>query len=116
MTLLQTQFIFASLVPRLIDKARELGYQVTGGEWHRSKEEAARLAKLGKGIKNSLHTDKLAIDLNLFRDGVYQTSTEAHRALGTWWEMQSAGKDFVTHWGGHFGDGNHYSIGFGNRK
>ena len=109
-TKLQLQMIFASMIPALINKARELGYQVTGGEWYRSPEEAARLAKLGKGIKNSLHCDKLAIDLNLFKDGVYQTSTEAHRQLGTWWESQSAGKPFVCHWGGNFGDGNHYSL------
>lgn len=116
MTLLQTQFIFSTLVPRLIDEAHRLGFQVTGGEWLRSPEEAARLAKKGVGLKNSLHKDKLAIDLNLFRDGVYQRTTEAHRQLGTWWEAQSAGKDYVTHWGGHFGDGNHYSIGFNNKR
>lgn len=116
MTLLQKQFEFARLVPRLIDEAYRMGFTVTLGEAWRSKEEAARLAKLGKGIKNSLHTVRLAIDINLFKDGVYLTSTEAHRALGTWWEMQSAGKDYVTAWGGHFGDGNHYSIMHENRK
>ena len=116
LTRLQKQMIFSRLVPRLIDKAHELGYEVTGGEWLRSTHEAARLAKLGVGLKNSLHIDKLAIDLNLFKDGVYLKTTEAHRQLGTWWEMQSAGKDFVCHWGGHFGDGNHYSIGDGIRR
>ena len=116
MTLLQKQFEFAKLVPRLIDEAYRMGFTVTLGECYRSKEEAARLAKLGKGIKNSLHTIRLAIDLNLFRDGKYLTETEAHRALGTWWELQSAGKDYVTVWGGHFGDGNHYSIMHENRK
>lgn len=116
MTLLQKQFVFASLVPLLIKKALELGFTVTLGECYRSPEEAARLSKLGKGISGSLHTSKLAIDINLFRDGKYLTDSEAHRQLGTYWETLSAGKDFVCAWGGHWGDGNHYSIAHGGKK
>lgn len=116
MTLLQKQFAFAELLPFLLAEAKRLGYQYKLGEAYRSPEEAARLAKLGKGIKNSLHSIGLAIDIHLFRDGKYLTDTESHRALGTYWETLSAGKDFVTAWGGHFGDGNHYSIMHGNRK
>jgi hypothetical protein len=115
MKLLEKQFIFAALVPRLIDQAIILGYQVKGGEWLRSPEEAARLAKKGSGIKNSLHTMNLAIDLNLFRDGKYLTKTEDHRPLGEWWELQSTGI-YTCHWGGRFGDGNHYSIGHNGVK
>lgn len=116
MKLIQKQFEFSKLLPRLVDKAHELGFQVTMGETLRSQEEANRLAKLGLGSKNSVHRLKLAVDLNLFRDGVYQTNSEAHRELGTWWEHQSAGKDFTCHWGGHWGDGNHYSIGHNGVK
>ena len=116
MELKEKQFAFASLVPLLINKAIELDYTVTLGECYRSPEEAARLAKLGKGIIGSLHTLKLAIDVNLFRDGIYLTTSEAHRPLGTYWETLSAGKDFVTAWGGHWGDGNHYSISHGGKK
>ncbi len=116
MTLLEKQFMFSRLMPLLIDKALELGYEITLGEAYRSAEEAARLAKLGKGIVGSLHTLKLAIDLNLFKDNVYLSTTEAHRQLGTYWESLSNGKDFTTNWGGHWGDGNHYSIGHGNKK
>jgi hypothetical protein len=36
---------------------------VQGGEWHRSPEEAARLAALGRGIVDSLHCRSLALDL-----------------------------------------------------
>jgi hypothetical protein len=116
MKLIEKQFMFASLVPLLINQALKLGFTVTLGECYRSPEEAARLAKLGKGIVGSLHTLKLAIDINLFRDGVYLTTSEAHRQLGTYWESLSNGKDFTTNWGGHWGDGNHYSIGHGNKK
>jgi hypothetical protein len=112
MTLRQKQSLFARLVASLIFRAYELGYEVTLGETYRSPEEAARLAKLGKGIKDSLHTLKLAIDLNLFKDGHYLSSTESHRQLGEWWESQHE----LCTWGGRFGDGNHYSLTHGGRK
>ena len=114
--ILRKQFIFASLVPLLINEALRLGYQCTIGEALRPPEMAEIYAKRGTGIKNSLHELKLAIDINLFRDGVYLKDNEAHRMLGTYWESLSVGKDFVTAWGGHWGDGNHYSIMHGGRK
>lgn len=115
MTLREKQSVFVNLVAALILKAYNDGYELTFGETYRSPEEAARLAKLGKGIKNSLHTQKLAIDLNLFKDGKYLSSTESHRFLGEWWENQST-EDYECCWGGRFGDGNHYSIAHGGRK
>jgi hypothetical protein len=115
MTLRQKQSKFAFLVALLIMKADQLGYEITLGEAWRSPEEAKRLARLGKGIINSLHCDRLAIDINLFRKGKYLTSTESHRMLGEWWESLST-HEYTCHWGGHFGDGNHYSVGHGGRK
>lgn len=105
---------FAQDAARLIQKAAELGYGVTFGEAWRTPEQAALNAKkldaAGKpvGISNSLHMDRLAIDLNLFKDGVYITDDRGHRELGTWWETLSAGH----RWGGRFRrpDPNHYSI------
>jgi hypothetical protein len=111
-TLREKQHLFASLVPRLIDRALALGYAVTLGEVYRSPEEAARRAALGIGLKTSLHCDKLALDLHLFKDGVYLTRTEDHAALGRWWEQQHP----LCRWGGRFQDGNHYSVThFGRR-
>lgn len=57
--------------------------------------------------RGSFHFKKLAIDLDLFIDGVYQRSTEAHRPLGEFW-ISIGGI-----WGGDFPngqnfDGNHY--------
>jgi hypothetical protein len=111
MTLRQKQSLFTQLVARLIAHANAEGYELTFGEAMRSPEEAARLATLGKGIANSLHTSRLAIDLNLFRDGRYLSSTEAHRPLGEWWEQQHD----LCRWGGRFRDGNHYSLTHGGR-
>lgn len=113
MTLSQKQQRFAKYVALLIYRAYELDFAVTLGEAYRSKEEAARLAAAGKGIKNSLHCDRLAIDINLFRDGKYLTRTEAYRDLGEWWEKLDPPN---TCWGGRFSDGNHFSYAHAGRK
>jgi hypothetical protein len=110
-TLRQKQSLFAVLVAQLIQHATIEGYEVTFGDAYRSPEEAARLAKAGKGIATSLHTQRLAIDLNLFKGGIYLSSTEAHRPLGEWWERQHD----LCRWGGRFRDGNHYSLAHGGR-
>lgn len=116
MTLREKQSAFALLVSKLIIQAHIAGFEVTLGEAYRSPEEAKRLHELGFGTLNSLHTIKLAIDLNLFYNGVYLSSTESHRPLGKWWEEQSRPPDIICHWGGRFGDGNHYSVGHAGRK
>jgi len=99
--LLRRQMQFAKMLPRLIDKALELGYLVTVGDAYRDPRAAY-------GNPRSLHRKRLAIDLNLFdRDGNYLRSTEDHRPLGEWW--MSNGQEY--RWGGMDGrDGNHYSI------
>ena len=112
MTLREKQSLFVALVADLITHAHSLGYDLTFGEAWRSPEEAVRLAKAGKGIAKSLHCDRLALDLNLFKDGIYLRGTEAHRTLGLWWE----GLNDLCSWGGRFGDGGHYSLSHGGRK
>lgn len=111
MTLRQKQSLFARLVAQLLNEAYLRGYEVTFGEAYRSPEEAARLARAGKGLANSLHTSRLAVDLNLFKDGKYLSSTESHRPLGEWWESLHE----LCRWGGRFNDGNHYSVAHGGR-
>lgn len=106
MTTREKQSLFARLVAELIVQASAEGYDVTFGEAYRSPEEAARLAKLGVGIRRSLHCDRLAIDLNLFKDGKYLQQTEQYRALGEWWEARHE----LCRWGGRFNDGNHFSL------
>jgi uncharacterized protein YcbK (DUF882 family) len=80
---------FARMVAALIVKATELGYEVTFGEAYRTPEQAALNAKSGKGISNSLHTERLAIDLNLSgRDREPQAAWRVvgidRRGMG-WW-------------------------------
>jgi|GEM_PF-4792231 len=59
MTLLETQQQFARMVPRLVDKACELGYEVTLGDAYRD-------PRCPYGSEVSLHKKRLAIDLNIF--------------------------------------------------
>lgn len=103
-TLGDKQREFPLMLAALITWAYEQGYEITLGEAFRTPEQAALNAQNGSGIANSLHTQRLAIDLNLFKDGVYLTETADHEPLGKKWE------EIGGSWGGRFGDGNHYSI------
>jgi hypothetical protein len=105
------QSAFARLVARLIDKAYELGYEVTLGDAYRDPRVHGEIGVAkGYGHRSSAHKQRLAIDLNLFKDGVFLGSTSAHQALGEWWEKQHPD----ARWGGRFADGNHYSFQEGN--
>lgn len=107
MKLSEKQRLFAKLVPRLIDKAHELGFEVTLGDAFRDPRSHGALGVKGVyGAMFSCHKGKLAIDLNLFKDGQYLQNTEAHKPLGEWWEQQHPDAC----WGGRFEDGNHYSF------
>ncbi|HCH49247.1 MAG TPA: hypothetical protein DEV59_00845 [Proteus sp.] len=106
MTLSDKQQQFTVMVAKLILWAQSNGYGLTFGEAYRTAQQSQWNAKNGKGIQQSLHTQRLAIDFNLFMNGVYQTQSEAYRPLGKYW--CSLGGT----WGGHFSypDGNHFSL------
>lgn len=88
------QFRFTRMIALLIVRATDLGYELTFGDAY---------ATTGHMI-NSLHYKRLAVDFNLFKDGVYLTKTKDHKPLGEFWESLGGT------WGGRFGDGNHYSL------
>lgn len=98
------------MAAKLILKAGEMGYEVTLGEAWRTPEQARLNAKKGTGIEGSLHVLRLALDLNLFRGGVYLPWSKDHQPLGEWWESEGGS------WGGRFGDGNHYSLEHNGRR
>ncbi|MGP1206079.1 M15 family metallopeptidase [Serratia sp. CY47279] len=107
MTLSEKQQLFTKLIAQLILWADEKGYHLTFGEAYRTPEQAALNAKKGSGISNSLHTKRLAVDLNLFINGQYQTNSAAYLPLGEYWESIGGS------WGGRFRDrpdGNHFSL------
>lgn len=93
------------------------GFAVTFGEAYRTPEQAQLNAAKGTGITNSLHTLRLAIDVNLFRQnstGGWEwcsKGTEPEwQLVGAHWERM--GGDMC--WGGRFTgksfDANHLSI------
>ena len=95
-TLRNQQSKFTLNVSKLITFAYDRGYELTFGDAY---------AKDGH-MRNSLHYSRLAVDLNLFRDGHYLDETMDHEELGMYWESL----DVDCKWGGHFNDGNHYEM------
>jgi hypothetical protein len=107
MSLRQKQSKFARMVADLLIKAYDLGYEVTLGDAYRDPRVFGVMGtKVGfaYGQINSCHKLRLAIDLNLFKDGVFLETTEDHRLLGEYWESVGGS------WGGRFNDANHYSL------
>lgn len=107
MSLSDKQKVFTKNVAKLIEYIFFKNYSCTFGEAFRSKEQAEIYAKQGKGIKDSLHCQRLAIDLNLFSpEGKYLTQTKDYEQFGIFWESLHP----ENRWGGRFKDGNHFEI------
>lgn len=102
-TLSQKQRRFARMVGMLIEWAYSNGFELTLGDAYRD-------PRCPYGSEVSLHKERLAVDLNLFKDGKYLSNTEDHKPLGAYWESIGGS------WGGRFSDGNHYSLAHGGRK
>jgi len=106
-TLSELQQEFCELSATLIAYAVSQGYKVTYGDAYRDPRVHGVLGvKEGYGHPKSGHKKRLAIDLNLFKDGKFLQATEDHQFLGEWWEKQHP----LARWGGRFKDGNHYSF------
>jgi len=113
MSALQEEFLQSAA--KLILKVPEFGYTATAGELWRTPEQAQWNADHHLGVSHSLHMDRLAIDLLVFVNGVYQTddSSGCYTKLGEWWEALSSpipGAKYM--WGGRFAivDYDHFSL------
>ena len=112
MTLGQRQKLFTQLISKLITFAYDNGYELTFGDAYRDPRVHGDVgSKKSYSSANSLHKQRLAVDFNLFKDGVYLTATNDHKALGEYWESLHS----LCRWGGRFNDGNHYSLEYGGR-
>ena len=109
---------FTVMVGKLIAYADKKGYRLTWGDAYRDPRLHGYVGtKKGYGRRDSCHKIRLAVDFNLFKKDEhgrwrYLRSTKAHKELGEYWESLS--EDAA--WGGHFGDGNHYSISHQGRR
>lgn len=115
MTLGKKQGIFARHFAILVTVAwARPGYAARIDQVARSNEEAKRL-----GFAKSLHCQRLAGDLLLFKDDKYLKKTSDYTWLGELWEAFSgeyAGERLEFCWGGRFADGNHFSIRHRGRR
>lgn len=108
MKLSEKRVLFTKMLAELILWAADNKLNLALDQVKRTEAEAKTNAAKGTGISNSLHLIGLAADLNLYVDGVYQTTTEAHRKIGDKWKSMHP----LARWGGDFKkqDGNHYSL------
>ena len=105
MTLREARVLFTCLMAQLILKAFDWGYEVAFAE---GMDRKTAKDPTTDHMPGSLHEIGLAQDLDLYLKGIYQESTEQHRALGEYWESLHP----QCRWGGRFKkpDGNHYSL------
>lgn len=114
-TLSSQQCRFTELIGQLIAWVYANGYALTFGDAYRDPRLAALNAAEGKGIVNSLHTQRLAVDFNLFRNGHYLPQSKDYEPLGIYWKSLHP----LCRWGGDFmpiPDGNHFSMEYGGIK
>ena len=112
-TLGEKQRRFTLMAAKLIEHIYASGYQATFGDAYRDPRVHGQMGakKVNSySAANSCHKLRLAVDLQIFKDGVYLTRTEDYAFAGKYWE--SIGGT----WGGRFNDGNHFSIEHGGYK
>lgn len=115
MSIGEQQRLFVRFVAQLVEYAYSQGYELTFGDAYRDPRLAQLNAQQGRGIVNTLHSQRLAIDFNLFKDGQYLPKSEDYFDLGYFWK----GLHPLCCWGGDFKptpDGNHFSMTYGGIK
>lgn len=109
MSLNAKQARFTYKIAQLIVWAKEsLGVDLIGAELFRTKEQAEIYAKTGKGIINSVHRLKLALDMYVYKDGKILWDSNYYHAIGRKWKSM----DDDARWGGDMKrrDVYHYSF------
>ena len=106
MTLLERQVKFAVMVAELILWAYQQKYDLTFGRAYDPPELQEWYVKQGTGNKSSLLPLRLAVDLNLSKNGIYLTELKDYEPLGVFFESLGGS------WGGRFKrpDADHFSL------
>jgi len=101
------QDLLTVLLPKLLEKIHVEGFACSLGDAYRDPRLFGNIGETkGYGHAKSCHKLRLAVDINLKKDGKFLTNTEDHKQFGEFWESLHP----MARWGGHFTDGNHYSI------
>lgn len=88
---------FTLHIARLLVWANENGIPCSGAEWFRTPEQAEIYAKAGKGIKNSNHCKRLALDIFcLDESGSVTWEMPQYEKLGAKWKSMHP----LARWGG----------------
>jgi hypothetical protein len=99
MSLVNEQAAFLLDVSRLIQKAFQMGFKITGGELQRPIEMQQLYMKTGRTkTMNSMHLKRCAIDLNFFKDDKLTYDVNLIRPLGEYWESLNP----KNQWGGNW--------------
>lgn len=117
MALIEKQKVFSMMLARFIQDLYKRGYSVTLGEAWRPPEVAEHYEKHHRGIAASNHTNRLAIDLNIFYHKDWLTTKEDLEIPGKIWKSYSNSL-IECCWGGDFEeiDAQHFSIFHGGVK
>jgi len=101
MTMVEQQAAFLKDVAKLIEAAETFGLVVTAGELYRSQYQQDFYVKTGASkVNHSIHQDRMAIDLNFFKNGVLTYKLEDTKAMGDFWELLNS----QNKWGGRWKD------------
>lgn len=111
MTLNAKQAQFSLTAARFIVWCHESGFPVLGAELYRTPEQAEIYARDGRGIKNSCHVHKLAIDLFRVVDGRVTFDDAEYAAIGAHWKTMHP----LARWGGDFRRRDVYHFSFEHR-
>ena len=111
-TMVSKQSRFLSMVARLILHAEQLGYVLTFGDAYRDPRTFGPHGEHPYSHPKSLHSKRLAIDLNVFLNGAYLVEAGPVEPLGVYWESLGGA------WGGRFTppDSGHFSLEHGGMR
>lgn len=99
MSLVAEQAAFLLDACRLIQRATELGFTVTGGELARTVEQQEIYMKTGKTkTMASNHLKRCAVDLNFFMNGKLIYDIPTLKPVGDYWESLNPKNS----WGGNW--------------
>lgn len=109
MSLVPEQAAFLLDICKTVQYATELGFQVTGGELHRTPEQQQIYVQTGRSkTMDSYHLRRLACDLNFLKDGKLVYDKAELQPIGDYFESLDTKNSWGGNWNGSFKDLPHF--------